>query len=284
MEAIEIKGLVKTLGNFQLTIGDLKINKGYITGFIGPNGAGKTTTIKTIMGMIKKYEGEVTVLGADPRKELRIKEEIGYVGDVSGYLQEGKIKNIKEVIAKFYSNWDEDLYRKYVKLFKLDESKLYKELSKGQKKQFDLAMALSHHPKLIIMDEPTANLDPLVRDEILEILQEFMEKEEATIFYSSHITSDLEKAADYIVMIYEGKILLTGEKEEIRENHYLVKGKRELLTNETKAALIGISESNFGFEGLTNNKAKIFDLLGEEAIYERANLEDILKYYTRWRH
>lgn len=281
MEAIEIKGLVKTLGNFQLTISDLKINKGYITGFIGPNGAGKTTTIKTIMGMIKKYEGEVTVLGADPRKELGIKEDIGYVGDVSGYLQEGKIKNIKEVISKFYSNWDEDLYRKYVNLFKLDERKLYKELSKGQKKQFDLAMALAHHPKLIIMDEPTANLDPLVRDEILEILQEFMEKEEATIFYSSHITSDLEKAADYIVMIYEGKILLTGEKEEIIENHYLVKGKKELLTDEIKRELIGVSKNNFGFEGLTNNKPKIFDLLGEEVIYERANLEEILKYYTR---
>lgn len=281
MGAIKINNLNKRLGEFTLSIDKLNIESGYITGFIGPNGAGKTTTIRTIMGMLKDYTGEVSVLGKDPRKDVSIREEIGYVGDVSGYLQEGKIKDIKNVVCKFYSKWDDEVYNRYIKQFKLEENKLYKDLSKGQKKQFDLAIALAHHPKLIIMDEPTANLDPLVRDEILEILQEFMEKEDATIFYSSHITSDLEKAADFIVMIYEGRIILTGEKGEIQETHFLVKGKGELLTEEIKKELIGSTKGTFGFEGLTNNKDRIYELLGEEAVYERANLEEILKYYTR---
>lgn len=235
MNAIDIKNLNKTLEDFKLTINDIEIKKGYITGFIGPNGSGKTTTMKLIMNMLKKDSGTIKVFGKEREvDDLEIKETIGYIGDVSGYMQENKLKNIKKAIKPFYKNWDEQLYKKYIMQFKLNENKVYKELSKGQQKKFELVMVLSHHPKLIIMDEPTANLDPLVRNEFLEILQEHIEKEEATVFYSTHITSDLDKVADFLVFIYEGNIILSGNKEDILENHKIIRGNKELLDIDTK--------------------------------------------------
>ena len=191
MSAIKIKNLSKSFEDFSLNIKELDIKEGYVTGFIGPNGSGKTTTIKLIMNMLKKDNGTIEILGKEYKEcDLYIKEQIGYVGDYSGYLHDAKISIIKKNISRFYKIWDEELYKKYINKFKLDENKTYKELSKGQKKQFELAIALAHHPKVIIMDEPTANLDPLVRNEFLEILQERIEVDNASVFYSTHITSD----------------------------------------------------------------------------------------------
>lgn len=282
MGIIEIKNLSKTLGDFTLKIEKLDIEQGFITGFIGPNGSGKTTTINLIMNMISKDEGCIKVLGKDyVRDDLDIKEKIGYIGDVSGYLQDAKLKDIKKSIYTFYKNWDEDLYKSYINQFELNEEKIYKELSKGQQKKFELAMSLSHHPKLIIMDEPTANLDPLVRNEFLEILQDRIEKDNATIFYSTHITSDLDKVGDYLVFIYKGKIILSGDKDNILQNHVIVKGKKELLNYETKEIFISIHENSFGFEGLCANRYEAYEIFGEEVVYDKPNLEDILTYYTR---
>lgn len=282
MNAIDIKNLNKTLGDFKLTINDIEIEKGYITGFIGPNGSGKTTTMKLIMNMLKKDSGNIKVFGKEREvDDLEIKETIGYIGDVSGYMQENKLKNIKKSIKPFYKNWDEQLYKKYIMQFKLNENKVYKELSKGQQKKFELVMALSHHPKLIIMDEPTANLDPLVRNEFLEILQEHIEKEEATVFYSTHITSDLDKVADFLVFIYEGNIILSGNKEDILENHKIIRGNKELLDIDTKKEFISYTENSFGFSGMTSNVKNAYEVFGEEVVYDNANLEDILMYYTK---
>ena len=141
-------------------------------------------------------------------------------------------------------------------------------------------MALATKPKVLIMDEPTANLDPVVRNEFLEVLQEQMEEEENTVFYSTHITSDLEKCADYIIFIYKGQVILQGEKDYILETHSIVKGKKELLDEDTKNVLISVKSTGYNFEGLTNNKKNAFDIFGNEVIYERANLEDIMLYYT----
>ncbi|MDU4145408.1 ABC transporter ATP-binding protein, partial [Clostridium sp.] len=182
MKAIEFKGVKKRRGNFQLSIDDLLIESGYITGFIGPNGSGKTTTIKLIMNMLKMDSGIIKVFNNDIRDYFAYKSEIGYVGDEAGFLDTVKVKNIKKYMSNFYEKWDEDLYKKYISKFRIDENKLYKDFSKGQKKQFELIIALSHHPKLIIMDEPTANLDPRVRSELLEMLQKHIEREEATVF------------------------------------------------------------------------------------------------------
>ena len=281
MGAIHIKKLKKSYDNFILDIEELEIKEGYITGFIGPNGAGKTTTIKCILDMVKTDKGEVRVLGYNIKQNPYIKEDIAYIGGVSGFLEEGKLKNIKKGIQNFYSNWDEQVYKTYISKFKLNENKCYQDLSKGQQKQFELSIAFAHHPKLLIMDEPTANLDPIIRNEFIEMIQEIMEKENVSVFYSTHITSDLDKCADYIVFIDEGKILLKGEKDEILEEHVLVKGKKELFDKEIKEEFIGIKNNSFGFEGMIYGRKKAFELFGKEVVYERCSLEDILLYYTK---
>lgn len=280
MEAIEIRGLEKKYNSFKLDLKELIVKRGYITGFIGPNGSGKTTTIKSIMNMVKADSGEVLVLGEDITNNVKIKEEVSFVGDTCGFLEEAKVKSIKKSISRFYKNWDEDLYNKLINKFNIDESAIYGKLSKGKKRQFELAIALARKPKVLIMDEPTANLDPIVRNEFLEILQEQMENEDNTIFYSTHITSDLEKCADYIIFIYKGKIILEGEKDLILENHSIIKGKRELLDIDTEKSFISIKITGYNFEGLTDNKIKAFEVFGNEVIYEKPTLEDIMLYYT----
>lgn len=282
MSAIEISNVTKTLNEFELNIENLNIEKGFITGFIGPNGSGKTTTIKLILNMIFKDSGSIKIFGKEYKSDdIDIKQTIGYVGDVSGYIPESRLKDIKKGISVFYKNWDEKVYQKYLEKFKLNENKRYKDLSKGQQKKFELVMALSHHPKIIIMDEPTANLDPLVRNEFLEILQEHIEKEEATVFYSTHITSDLDKVSDYLVFIYNGKIILKGERDIILDNHRIIRGNKNLIDNDTKKELVSFKENQFGFEGLTSNVKSAYEVFGEEVVYDKANLEDILMYYTR---
>lgn len=282
MNAIEINNLRKDFDNFSLRIEDLKIPKGFVTGFIGPNGSGKTTTIKLILSMLKKDSGSVKLFNQEYEgDDLSLKEHIGYVGEFNGYLQESKLSRIKKSLCLFYKNWDEKLYNKYMKEFELDENKIYKELSKGQQKKFEIVMTLSHRPKIIIMDEPTANLDPLVRNEVLEMLQERIEEDNATVFFSTHITSDLDKIGDYLVFIYKGKIFLADDKDSILQNHIIVKGNNELLQKETKDIFISVNKNSFGFEGLVKNKVKAYELFGEEAVYDKPNLEDILTYYTR---
>lgn len=281
MNSIEIRNLQKNYKNFSLTIDNLHIPEGYITGFIGPNGSGKTTTIKSLLGMVKPDSGEIKILNANINKDTKTKENIAYVGDESGFLEESKLSNLHKIISKFYPNWDEEIYKKYISKFQINESKAYKDLSKGQKKQFELIMALSHHPKLLIMDEPTSSLDPIIRNEFLELMQDHMEMDNMTVFYSTHITTDLDKAADYIVMIYNGQILLKGEKDEILDNHVIVKIKKELVDSSIKKEFISLKESAFSFEGLISDKRKAYELFGDEAIYEKCTLEDILLYYTR---
>lgn len=280
MNAIEIKKLNKTLGNFKLNIENLEVKEGYITGFIGANGAGKTSTIKSIMGMAKADSGEILVLGKDI-SDLKIKEQISAVLDFSGFMEELKVKNIKNNIKAFYKSWDENLYRELINKFNIDEKNLYGKLSKGQKKLFELAVALAKKPKILIMDEPTASLDPLIRSEFLEIIQSQMIDGNLTVFYSTHVTTDLDKCADFIILIDKGRIILSEEKDKLLESHVVVKGKIELLDNETKKAFVSIKESEFGFTGLIKGENLAFETFGEEAIYNKPNLEDIMLYYNR---
>lgn len=282
MNTIEINNLRKDFENFSLQIDDLKIAQGFVTGFIGPNGSGKTTTIKLILNMLKKDSGSIKIFGKEyDSNNLSLKEYIGYVGEFNGYLQEAKLSRIKKSICVFYKNWDEKLYRRYMEKFELNENKIYKELSKGQQKKFEIVMTLSHHPQIIIMDEPTANLDPLVRNDVLEILQERIEEDNATVFFSTHITSDLDKIGDYLVFIYKGRIFLADDKDSILQNHVIVKGKNEFLQKDTEDIFISVNKNAFGFEGLVNNKESAYEIFGEEVTYDRPNLEDILTYYTR---
>lgn len=279
MDAVVFKDVKKTLGDFQMNIPSLEIKKGYITGFIGENGAGKTTTIKLMLGMLIPSSGEVIIEGVKVREKANeIKQVIGYVGEPTGYPIEAKLKDIKRMIAPFYKSWDEQLFDRYVKRFNLKLKQKYGDLSTGQKKQFALVMALSYRPKLIILDEPTAGLDPVVRNEILDVLMEHMQDEEVSVFYSTHITSDLEKAGDYIVYIKDGRILMNIEKNELLKRYCVVKGPKHLFTNEIRQEMAGYRETAFGGEGLVSNRNQVEALLGREAKYATPTIEDIMVF------
>ncbi|GAA0730072.1 ABC transporter ATP-binding protein [Clostridium malenominatum] len=277
---LEIKNLRKEYDNFTLKDISFNLERGYIMGFIGPNGAGKSTTIKLIMNLIKKKSGEITVLGKDNLKyEREVKEKIGFVYDENYYYEDLTINEIKRIISPFYKYWDDAAFNKYLKDFDLNPKKKIKTLSKGMKMKFSLAMALSHNADLIIMDEPTSGLDPVFRQEILDILYNLIQDENKSVFFSTHITTDLEKIADYITFINKGEIVFSKPKDEIMENYALIKGSKELLDYDLEKEFIKVRKTSFGFEALTNNVNKVKKLFAKEnVVIDRASLEDIMVY------
>lgn len=279
---IEVKNLCKNYKDFKLDNVSFSLERGYVMGFIGTNGAGKSTTIKAMMNLIKRNSGDIKLFGLDNIKdEIQIKDKIGFVYDENFYCEELNIENMKALVKPFYSKWNEDTFKKYLKLFDLDPKKKIRKLSKGMKTKFSLAIALSHEAELIIMDEPTAGLDPVFRREILEILHDLIQDENKGIFFSTHITSDLEKIADYITFIENGKIVFSKSKEEIDDNYCIIKGKKEDIHRLDKSLLIGYKENAFGFEALTKEKRFVNEILGNSVIIEKASLEDIMVNYTR---
>lgn len=277
MEAVSLKNIKKKLGNFELDIPELKIRKGYITGFIGQNGAGKTTTMRLILGLLIPDCGGIEVDGMNIVKNgSEIRAEIGFVGEPTGFPEESKLKHIKKMYAPFYKTWDETLFSTYSKKFNLNLEKKYKELSTGQKKQFALIMALAHRPKLIILDEPTAGLDPVVRSEMLDVLMEHMQDEEVSVFYSTHITTDLERAGDYIVYIRNGKIEMNEELHTLLEEYCIVKGPKELFSADIQEELLGYKVSQLGGEGLIKSRKQAEELFGREAQICKPSLEEIM--------
>lgn len=258
-----------------------KLKPGYIMGFIGPNGAGKSTTIKMIMNLLKLDSGDIKIFGKDHVKdEVAIKDRIGFVYDQSYFYENLTIDDMKNIIAPFYSQWNEDTYKKYLDIFKLRWDFQIKKLSKGMKTQFAIALALSHNADLIIMDEPTAGLDPVIRREVLDLLYNVIQDEKKSIFFSTHITTDLEKIADYITYIKDGKLVFSKSMEEVMESYALVKGGPDQLNDEIKKNIMGLRETNVGFEALTDNPKEIRNILGADILIERPTLEDIM-YYTR---
>lgn len=281
MNAIVFKNVKKQLGDFVLDIPHLEIKKGYITGFVGENGAGKTTSIKLILGMLIPDSGKIEIDGSDVIAHgAEIKKKIGYVGDPTGYPAESKLKDIKRMYAPFYETWDESLFESYTKRFSLKLEAKYGQLSTGQKKQFALVMALAHKPSLIILDEPTSGLDPVVRQEILDVLMEHMQDEEVSVFYSTHITSDIEKAGDYLVYIKNGKIQINQPLNELLENYCIVSGPKNLFTQEIKKELLGYRESKFGVEGLVKSRALAEEIFGREVKYAASSIEDIMVFLS----
>ncbi|MGI5999076.1 MAG: ABC transporter ATP-binding protein [Lutispora sp.] len=283
MESIlEIKGLKKSFKDFSLKGIDITLEKGYIMGFIGPNGAGKTTTIKLIMNLMKKDAGVIKVFGLDNVKyELDVKQKIGFVYDENNYYEELTISEMKRIVASFYKTWDDSAFNKYIGEFRLPLKKKIKDLSKGMKMKFSLAVALSHNADLLIMDEPTSGLDPLVRRELLEILSQIIQDENKAVFFSTHITSDLEKIADYVTLINDGEIVLSLEKDELINNYGLVRGGKELLNNVNSKDFIDIRENQFGFEALVKDKNQTRKAYKDKIIIEKPSLEDVMLYYTR---
>lgn len=276
---IAVKNLNKKFPKFALSDISFEIPEGCVAGFIGLNGQGKTTTIRTILGLSKKLSGKVEILGKDfDSHEKELKNQIGLVFD-EGYLYEDlQMKDMKKIVARAYSQWDETQYRTFMTRFGLDENQVIATLSKGMRMKFALALALSHHAKLLIMDEPTSGLDPLVRQELLEILKDYMAEDGVGILYSSHITSDLDKFADMIIFIDKGHILFAEDKDYLIENHMRVKGDCSALTEENRALFIYLEENTYGFTGVT----KEADCLKQQIpnlICERINIETLMIAY-----
>ncbi|WP_414150081.1 ABC transporter ATP-binding protein [Acetobacterium carbinolicum] len=279
---LEINNLCKNYHDFSLQHINMTLEKGTLTGFIGPNGAGKTTTIKSILGMIKPDEGKITVLGLDSvRSDLEIKSKLGVVLDDGHFYEDLTLRKMTRLIAPMYSTWDDHAYQIYMNKFDLPEDQKIKHLSRGMRMKYALVLALSHGADLFILDEPTSGLDPLVRNELIDILKEIVLTDNKTVLMSTHITSDLDKIADYLFFIFNGKIILHGQKDEIKDQHAIVKGDPAALLPDYENYFVGLNKSTYGFEGLTDNKATLKKVLPNKTVYEVPSIEDILSYYAR---
>ena len=272
---LEVEGLKKTYPGFQLNGVSFSIYEDCITGFIGANGAGKTTTIRSILHLISHEAGTIKFKGKDISKtEKSFKDSIGVVFDEGFFYDELTLTQMKNLIASSYSHWDNGAYTHYLDAFSLRPDQTISSLSRGMKMKFSLALALSHHAELLIMDEPTSGLDPLVRKQFIEILKEFMDQGGKAVFYSTHNTSDLDKAADMLVMIDNGKILFEEDKDMLLETHRLVKGKG-LLPTETKKLFLKVEQTKYGFTGVTNQVEEARRIF-PDAVFERVTVEDIM--------
>lgn len=279
---LEITNLCKNYKDFSIKNVNFSLERGYIMGFIGPNGAGKSTIIKLIMNLIKRDSGNINIFGLDNKKnEIAVKEIIGFVYDENHFYEDLTVQEMKNIIRPFYSQWDENLFKRYVKDFGLPSKKQIKHLSKGMKMKFSLAIALSHNAELLLMDEPTSGLDPLIRSELLDVLQSLMQDENKSVFFSTHITSDLDKIADYITLVNNGEVILSKTKEELLEEYCVVKGSKDKLDSNIANRFIGIKENQYGFEALSQNKDEILQYLGDSVIIEKPTLEDIMVFSTR---
>ncbi len=248
---IEIKGLCKNFPSFKLQNVDITLEEGFIMGFIGRNGAGKSTTLKTALHLMKNDGGEVKLCGLSmPKDEIEIKNQVGYVFGGVDFYPESKIQAITDITKTFYKDWDDQRYKELCERFEIDQTKKFKQLSAGMKVKYSLAIAMSHNARLLVLDEPTSGLDPAARDDLICMMQEFIEDGKHSILFSTHITSDLEKCADYITYIKEGKILAAADKESFKSSYILVAGKKDQLTPELEEKIIGLHKHQLGFEGM----------------------------------
>lgn len=279
--AIEIKEICKKYKDFSLNNVSFNVPKGSIVGFIGQNGAGKTTTIKSVLNIIKTDSGRINIFGMDNVKdEKKIKEDIAVVFDEIPFQEEFTPNNLNKIMKSIYDSWDEAVYKGYVEMFGIPYNKKIGELSKGMKMKLQIATALSHNARLLIMDEATGGLDPVVRSEILDIFFDFIQDESNSILMSSHITSDLEKIADYIVFIDKGNILLSGYKDDILSGHAIIKCAKDEFVNIDKEYIVSSRQSEFGVEALTYDISKFEDKY-KGMVIDRATLEDIMVYYVK---
>lgn len=280
-EILKIDNLCVKHKKFKLDNISITLEKGYVMGLIGTNGAGKSTIIKSIINSINKDSGEIKVFGLDSEHNyVEIRDRVGFVNDENVYPEELTIEKVKKLISSLYSKWNEEDFKFYLKKFKLDPKIKIRKLSKGMKMKFAIAVALSHEAELIIMDEPTAGLDPVFRREMLQILHSLMEDENKAILFSTHITSDLDNIADYITFIQEGNIIFSESREDINDKYVVVKGSKKDLETMGTDLLIGYTENAYGFEGLSTNANAIKEIMGDKIMIEKATLEDIMVNYS----
>lgn len=277
---LSVKHLKKAYDSFTLEDISFDIPKGCIVGFVGENGAGKTTTIKAIMDMIT-YEGEIEIFGKNNKTAGKaIRQDIGAVLAESSFPDYMTPKQIAKVLSSVYEQWDDALYQTYLTQFHLPSTKQIKQFSKGMRMKLNITMALSHHPKLLIMDEATSGLDPIVREEILDVFLEFIQNEEHAVFLSSHITSDIEKVADYIAFIHSGKLVLFEEKDQILENFGILKTTPEMFSRLQRDDYVNYRQTHYSLEVLVKNREEIKRKLPNEVV-DQASLEDIMLFTVK---
>ena len=278
---LTIRELNKNYKEFSLKDINLEIPKGSIMGLVGENGSGKTTTIKAILNIIKRDSGTIKVFGLDNiGDEMAIKEEIGVVLDDCYFNENLTNKDVNIIMKNIYKNWDEDKFSYYMEIFKLSKDKKIKEYSKGMKMKLSIGVALSHDPKFLILDEPTAGLDPIARNQILDELLNFIQNEEKSVLFSTHITSDLDKIADYITLIHEGEIVLSRDRETLLTDYGVLRCKREDYQRIAKEDIVAFKEKAFGYEVLIGDRYRAMDKYQGLAI-DPVNIEDIMLFLIR---
>lgn len=273
---LEVSGLNKNYDNFSLKEVSFYLPEGCITGFVGINGAGKTTTLRTILGLTSKVSGKIKFFDTDIEgNESKIKDRIGIVLGEGCFYDELSLSEMKSVISPAYKNWCEQDFIDYLDKFSLNPKQKINTLSKGMRMKYALALALSHKAELLVMDEPTNGLDPLVRSQLLDILKDYMSKDGKGVFFSTHITSDLDKIADMLIMIDDGQIVFQEEKDQLLDSYRIVKGSTDKLDDNTRRMFLNIEESTFGFTGITKQASVVTEHM-QDALTERPTIEDIM--------
>ena len=275
---IELKGLCKHYKDFALKDLTLSLPAGCILGLVGENGAGKSTTIRLIMDAIRRDAGQVTVLGVDNQSPdfLRVKEDIGVVLDETCVPEVITAKQLGKIMAGTYQNWDQAAYGKWLEKFRLPLDKKFKDYSRGMTMKLGIAVALSHHAKLLLLDEATSGLDPMVRDELLDVFADFAVEDGHAVLLSSHIVSDLEKICDYLAFLHKGRLVLCEEKDVLLDRYGILKCTREQMRNVPSEAVHSMRIGAYGAEALVEREFMPGDLL-----VERATLEDIILYLSK---
>lgn len=278
---VEIKGLCKNYNGFALDNVTFNVPKGAIVGLVGENGAGKSTSIKAILGLIHTDGGEISLFGDDiSRIDRQQKEMIGVVLDNCGFHDTLNFRDINNIMKKMYTQWDEASFESYRQRFKLPEKKKVKEYSKGMKQKLAIAAALSHNARLLIMDEATSGLDPIVRDEILDILLEFIQDEDHAVLISSHIISDLEKVADYITFLHQGRVAFSENKDVLVYDYGVVKCTEEDYRAMEKKHVLAVRRNAYACEVLINNREE-FMRKNRKLTVDTTTIEEIILFQVR---
>jgi ABC-2 type transport system ATP-binding protein len=273
---LEVTGLNKSYQDFSLTDVGFAVPEDCIVGFIGINGAGKTTTIRTMLGLTPRGSGTIRFFGEElSDNEQALKNRIGVVLDGDCFYDDLTMAEMKSIIAPVYTEWSDDDYKEYMDRFSLDPRQKISTLSKGMRMKFSLVLALSHQADLLIMDEPTSGLDPLIREQFLEIMTDYMKRGGKGALFSTHITSDLDKVADIIILINEGRVLFEKEKDGLLDDYRLVKGDANALNDENKKLFLNVQTTAFGFTGISDNFTEAQKYL-PDILVERATIEDIM--------
>lgn len=278
---LEVKNLVKDYGDFVLDKISLEIPRGVVMGLIGENGAGKSTTINCILNEVQKSSGQILLFGKDHiQNEIEIKDKIGVVFDENFFPDLFTASEIGSYMSGIYRNWESFTFREYLKKFELPETKEIKDFSKGMKVKLAFAVALSHKAELLILDEATSGLDPIIRDDILDLLLDFVQDETHAVLVSSHITSDLEKIADYITFIHKGRVVFSHPKDDLVDNYGIISCGAVVFDSLDKSDIIAYRKEEYQFKVLVKNRHKA-EKNYPKAIVEPATIEDIMLFYVK---